>query len=119
MAAITPTFVQTVQRGWDKAQLATWTPTTLDADTFTPVEVHDRPARAVQVSGTFDGATITMKGSIDGTTYYTLKQTAGGTDVALSAAGLQQIYGDYRYIKPATSGAGAGTTLTVKLLCRA
>jgi hypothetical protein len=118
MAAITHTLASLAStRSNQGVAVASWGPTTLDADTFSAIECASSTGRSVQVTGTFNGATITMTGSNDGTNYVALKDQAGNS-VAFTAAGFKSIFDAARYIKPALSSAGASTSLTATVLVR-
>src|SRR5438445_9065914 len=58
------------------------------ASTGTPDQISRFPAHSVQIGGTFGGATVTVEGSDDGATYFTLtgENPAGGADVPVSTA---------------------------------
>lgn len=94
------------------------------SDTPTPVESPSYADRSVQVFGAvgaagFNGATITMQGSNDGTNWFTLTDPLGN-DVAFTASGGKQIMEVTRHIRPIISGATTGTApgVTVNLLLR-
>ena len=76
-------------------------------DTF---EAHDDATigdRSVQVSGTFDGATITLQGSNDGVTYVDLLDHLGNA-ISITADAIVQIGELTRFLKPVITG---GTTV--------
>lgn len=87
----------------------TWGPVT-SGDTCTPIRVgrHNAALASVQVTGTFDGNDATIEVSNDGENYV-------ATDVALSAAGIQDFSSLCPYIKPVGAG-DAGTGLTYTLI---
>jgi len=76
------------------------------------VNGHSSLVMAVQMTGTI-GATVTMQGSIDGTTWASLKDTQGN-DAALSAAGIIELSTAVRFIRPS---AAAGTSDVDVYLC--
>lgn len=66
------------------------------------------PRGAIAVSGTFDGATVTIESSIDGTTFIETEQAT--TDSMIVFEFIKG--GKFRAV---VSSAGASTSLTVKL----
>ncbi len=65
---------------------------------------------SVQVEGLSD-STVTIQGSLDGSTSYTVKDTAAA-DVAITADGVTQISGSYINMRPVVSG-GTDTGVVV------
>lgn len=92
-----------------------WTPMG-NADTGTPDQLSRWPQKSVQFGGTFGGATVVLEGSDDGTTYATVKDVAGTSVSATSAARFDVLDVPY-HIRPRTSG-GTGTAITVTLTSR-
>lgn len=64
---------------------------------------------SVQVGGTFGGATVTLQGSNDGTTYATLKDLQGN-NISFTAAGQAEFSSGCPFIKPNISG-GTGDSI--------
>lgn len=73
--------------------------------------------KTVQILGTFDGATCTMQGSNDGSTWFSLTDPQGNA-IAKAAAAGEAIIESPLWIRPLVSGAGAGTDLDVYIICR-
>lgn len=94
----------------------TWTPITNANADGAPVSSVLTGDRCVQVSGTFGGATITMQGSLDGSTWATLSDPTG-TALTFTAAGLKGISEAAKFIRPLLSG-GSGSSVTVRLFVR-
>ena len=94
------------------SSLVTWT-SVATGDTGKPVESTGFSDRSVQVTGTFGGATCTIEGSNDGSTWATLSDPAGAA-LTFAATGLKQILQITRYMRPSVA-AGAGT-LNINLL---
>ena len=67
--------------------------------------------KTVQVGGTLGGSTVTLKGSNDGVTYFTLTDPEG-TELSFAEPGLKQILENPVYLKPEFSG-GAGQSAKV------
>lgn len=64
-----------------------------------------------QAIGTIGGATVTFQGSLDGTNWFTLKDSTGA-DAALTAVGGLTIPALPLYVRPLVSG-GSGVDLDV------
>lgn len=98
------------------AEIITWTPITeADVGRGALIAGASGAIGAMQVHGTFGGATITLQGSNDGTNFYAIT-SAAGDDVALSAAGIVEFSTGAAYIRPATaSGSSSSVTVTVCL----
>lgn len=114
MAVITPTFAgarPTDQIG--ESAVITWANLTT-GDTGDPVDYRAYTDRAVQVTGTFGGATVTIEGTIDGTNYATLTDPQGNA-LSITAAKIEQVAETVVKIRPAVTG-GSGTSVTVSLL---
>jgi len=72
-------------------------------------------AGAVQIEGTFSGATVTLQASNNGTNWYAVKDISG-SDIALTAAGLREFSTAARYLRPsAASGSGSALLVTICL----
>lgn len=71
---------------------------------------------SVQVTGTFGGATVVLQGSNDGSTYFTLKDTAG-SDISFTAAGAADFSVGCLQIRPSASG-GSGQDVDVTVIYR-
>ncbi len=93
------------------------------ADDGAPIAIPFAAAVTAQVSGTFDGATCVVEGSNDGTNWATLTspKTAAGASVAASftSAAILGLAEQPVYIRPKTSGGGAGSAVDVTLVVRA
>lgn len=86
---------------------AYWANLTTD-DTGAPIEMAAFADRSIQMTGTFDGATVAMQGSNDGgTTWVTLKDPFGN-DLTFTAAGLRTIVDLAYHVRPAVTVNGAG-----------
>lgn len=115
MATIAATSVDISANGDRGVYVWTWAAVT-EADTFAAVDLRDYEAAAVEFSGTFGGATVVLQGSVL-TTYATLKDAPGGTDISKTSAGWQTVGQQPRYMRP-SAGSGSGQSLTVTLLVR-
>lgn len=73
-------------------------------------------AGCVQVIGTFGGATVTLKGSNDGTNWVTLKDLQGN-DVSFTATGMVEFTTSAAYIRADAAG-GTGDNIDVLVTLR-
>lgn len=75
------------------------------------------PDRTVQVFGTFDGATAAIEGSLDTPTsnFATLTDPQGNS-LSFSTAKVETVMELVRFLRPAVSDGGAGTSLNVYIL---
>lgn len=89
-----------------------------EGDTAQSIRIPGVDDRAVQVFGTFGGATVTVEGSIQdqATVFATLKDKHGNL-LSFTDAGLEQIAGLVTHIRPAITG-GTGAEVTVVFLAR-
>lgn len=93
----------------------TWTGVST-ADTMTPVVVRKGSSGAVQMTGTWGSATVKLQGSLDGTTYFDLKD-ASGTTISATSNAYFQFTTSAVYLKPASSG-GTADNVDVVLVLR-
>lgn len=99
MPTITPTqTIDSATRAYAHLRIWKWT-VILAADVYTPIELPEFPDRSVQMSGTWGIGSITLEGSIDGTTYFTLTDPQGN-DIIKTADALEAISENVRYIRP-------------------
>ena len=80
-----------------------------------PVDLSRRTDRTVQVIGTFDGATVTIQGSLDGVNWSTLNDLQGSA-LTFTSARLEGVSEITTYIRPLVSSAGASTDLDVLMI---
>lgn len=113
MATITPVRAS-VQAGIEKI---TWTNLST-ADTATEVMVMGASGAigAMQVTGTFGSATITLQGSNDGTNFAAITDPSGN-DIAVTAAGIVDFSTAAAYIRPSSAG-GTADDVTVTVILR-
>lgn len=77
------------------------------ADTALPASEVNLNYKTVQVTGTFDGGTVTIQGSNDnGVTWSTLSDDINGNPLTFTSAGIEKIAENPGLIRPTTT---AGT----------
>jgi hypothetical protein len=116
MADVAPT-TDKIRTFGENVHVITWTPLTSANAAGTAVQMPGSADRTVQITGTFDSATVVMQGSLDGTNWFTLGDPQGNT-ISKTSAALEAISELVRYIRPSTSGGGGTQSLTVMLLMR-
>lgn len=80
-----------------------------NADNGSAVQFGQFPDRTIQAVGTFGGATVTLEGSMDSTTWATLRDFQGNS-VTLTDSSVRLIAECPLYVRVRTSG-GSGTNL--------
>lgn len=76
----------------------------------------DHSERVVQVTGTWGGTTVTVEGSNDGSTWFTLND-AQGSAISKTVDFIEQVTECPLYMRIKSTG-GAGATLVPVVLCR-
>ncbi len=116
MATINPTFTR--YGPGDNTVVVTWTPVT-NADSAAPVSGHwgDYADRTIQISGTFDSATVVLQGSNDDVTYAAITDPQGNA-ISKTSAAIEACIEGTLFVKPTFSGGGASQSLTVTLCMR-
>ena len=94
-----------------------WGPmTSVDVDGG-PLEEFNHADRSVQVDGVPSGASVTLQGSNNGTSWYTMTDPTG-LPVVLTQTGLRGLTECTRFIRPLVSGGDANTSLIVTVFGR-
>lgn len=89
-----------------------------NGDQGRPIEFVDHADRTVQFLGTFDTSTVSMKGSMDGTTYGLITD-ADNANVEVTAAGAPLVLREIpRYTRPECTAGGGSTDIDCYLLIR-
>ncbi len=96
--------------------IVTWTGL-VKGDTGQPFENPGWADRTIQITGTFDTATCTWEGSNDGTNYVTLTDPQANA-LSKTAAAIETVLENTRYMRPAVAGTGGTTALTFTLVAR-
>ena len=84
--------------------------------TTSAMELPTFKTKTVQVSGTFGGATVTVEGSNNCSTYATLKNANVSGDMTFAVAGVKLILENPRCIRMRSTGAATSTDLTASIL---
>lgn len=117
MVTINPSVTDIVgPSGGVDAQSVTWAGITASTDTVMPYGRMDLGDRSIQVTGTFNGATVQLVGSNDGQNYFPLTTPAGVT-IQFTSAGLAQQIEAVLYVKPIISS-GSGANITAVMAAR-
>ena len=88
----------------------------VDADTVgAAAEFPDQTDAVVTITGTFGGATVTIEGSNDGTTFVILTDPQGNI-ISKTSAAIEQITEVPRYVRPAKA---SGSSTTVRVMIKA
>jgi hypothetical protein len=94
----------------------------IDDSTGVGVSIPGAVDKSVQMVGTWDGATISMQGSNDGTTWFELNAVQNFTTAISSTAdatpGIQQIGENTLWVRPLEASGSGSVVVTVYLLCR-
>lgn len=99
------------QVGDDGYVTVTWE-TLESGDDGAPVRLGRLADKTVQVTGAFDGETVTMQGSMDGTNWFPLTD-GSGTVVEFAAAGGSLIAENPLWVRPLCDGVGTTVDLDV------
>jgi len=116
MATIQHTVAR-VNTWGDDTHIVTWAALTSADAVGSSVEMPGSSDRSVQITGTFDSATVVLQGSNDGTNWVTLTDPQGNA-ISKTAAALEMVQELTRYIRPSTSGGGASQNVNVIMLLK-
>lgn len=111
--------VRNHQQSWIQKRVSQtiWTGL-LNGDTGLPQTGASLPDKSVQVSGTFGaGGTVAIRGSNDQNTWFTLTDPQGNA-LSFTAAGMEQISENPRYMRPEVTAGDGSTSLTVTCISR-
>lgn len=115
MSEIKATITELQNAGFGDAYKVVW-PLLAGSDTGEAVELFGFNDRSVQVEGTFDSGTVTMKGSNDSTNFEGVRDPSS-TALTFTTAGLKGVLEACRQMKPVVSGGGGSCSLTVTMIC--
>lgn len=88
----------------------------LNGDTGLPQTGALLPDKSVQVSGTFGvGGSVSIKGSNDNATWFTLTDPQGNA-LVFTAAGMEQISENPQHMMPEVTAGDGSTSLTVTIV---
>lgn len=112
--AVTPTYAP---NGQGNGVLVEWTGL-LNGDDGTPFEGVDFADRTVQIGGTFGtGGSITLQGSNNGSQWDALTDPQGNA-ITKTAAGLEVVAENPRYVRPIVTAGDGSTSLSVRIWAR-
>lgn len=112
MATITPTR-QAIGAG---THLVTWA-NIASGDTCEALQFVAGADRSAQVTGTFDGASVSIEGSNDNINFSALSDPQGNA-LTFTSTRIENVMEMVRSIRPAVSGGTGSTSLTVSLLMK-
>lgn len=115
MAEVKATITELQTAGLGDAYKVVW-PLLAGTDTGEAVALYGYNDRSVQVEGTFDSGTVTMKGSNDSTNFEGIRDPSS-TALTFAAAGLKGVLEAVVQMKPVVSGGGGSCALTVTMIC--
>lgn len=114
MATVTPT--QSNLNLSDDSFALTWAITTANAN-GAPLQRHTWNDRSWMATGTWGGATLTLEGSMDGSTWVALKDVNGAA-ATLTTDGAIHVQNCPLYMRPNLTVVGVGAAITVTCLAR-
>lgn len=98
--------------------VSSWTPLTSANPNGDAVTVAGaKTSLSYHILGTFGSATVVLKGSFDGTNYFTLEDM-DGADVSVTAEGHGSLRDLPLFVKPTSSGGGGTQSVTVLLFAK-
>lgn len=97
------------------ATLVTWLDLDATDATGTPITMAGSTVRSVQIDGTFDSSTVTIEGSNDGVTYFTLNDPQGNA-ISKTSAAFEAIQESPRFLRPKVASAGGSTSINIYLI---
>lgn len=123
MATVAP-VIQPIETFGDNAHVISWTPLTAANADGGMIAMPGSSDRSVQITGTFDSATIVLQGSnilspVVGTDadWFTLTDPQGNAISKTTAAG-EAVTELTRWVRPKSSGGGGSSSITVSLLVK-
>jgi len=87
----------------------------IDDSVGLPVEIGSLSDKCIQFTGVFAAAVVTLEGSNDGVTYVTLTDQ-NDNNISTTVNKIEMVAQNPRYIRPAASAAGDGTTAVQAVL---
>lgn len=115
MATVSPVVSSTQVQGVDVHKVS-WTGV-VTGDTLVGFGIPDRSAvaGAVQISGTFGGATVKLQASNDGTNYFDMKDITA-TALSAAAASLFEFTSSALYLRPSITSGSANSVNIILVL---
>lgn len=86
-----------------------------NGDTGRPLRVSGLADKTIQLDGTFGtGGSMSFEGSMDNTNWYTLNDPQGNA-LAMTAAGIESVLENPRFVRPNIKAGDGTTSLNVRL----
>jgi hypothetical protein len=114
MPTVNPAFSVVQAQGQDVHRLY-WSGI-ITGDTIVSFAVPTGTIGAVQIDGTFGGATVALQASVDGTTFYTMRDP-NNTQISVTAAGYFEFETSAVFLRPLVTS-GAANSINVKVVLR-
>jgi hypothetical protein len=116
MPTVTPTFVSANIQAQDTKRVD-WTGI-ITGDTIVSFGIPAKVGAvgAVQIDGTFGGATVTLQASNDNATFFQMKDV-NNTNISATSAGYFEFRTGAMYIRPVVTG-GSANSINVKVALR-
>lgn len=118
MAEVSATQTR-VQSPQGDCVLVTWGALNTNNQTAAIVELPAFAEKSVQIQGSnFDGATISLHGSNDGTNFIALTDPRGNA-ISKTSSAIEAVSEHTRYVRPVASGINTNTSVVVSLYAKA
>lgn len=120
MATVTPGSLPIV----GSLRRVIWTPLTTTDTAGLSVASPEHTFKEVAVTGTFDGATVTIQGTLDpesvadGSANWLTLNDVQGNALTFTTARLERIQESVARVRPVVSSAGAATSITVTIVMK-
>lgn len=115
MAVIAPVRTWGGSKQDGSTYIVTWTPVT-NADTCGPWSAPEYADRSVHVSGTFNSASVAVKGSNNAGVSFASLNDPTSTVIAITAEAIKAILENTDQIGPVITGGGGSQSLTISML---
>jgi len=114
MATVNPS-ISTIEGDGSVMQIV-WNLTNVDTE-GAPVRWCQYADRSIQLSGVWNGATVVLQGSNDGTAWFTLSDPQANP-ISASVNTLEQVLEMTQFVRPLLTNGGAATVLAANLVVR-
>lgn len=99
----------------ENAHIVSWSALNGTNTQGTPIEMAGSSIRSVHISGTFDGATVTLKGSNNGSSFIVLTDPQGNA-ISKTTEAIEAVTESTRLMRPEVASAGANTSINVHMV---